>query len=148
MLDVSKLKQIAIATWRKGRDDTLVKVMPVELKPSASMKIGWCGTLKFIVGRTPEEMGRTLGIATKLLGGVSVYLVMPLPQEHEFVLGGYSQLPGGIPADEQERNPEYPPGLGAPQWYVTAFQNRLVHLATVPKSTRFAYPITSIPAPI
>lgn len=150
-LDEAKVKNSAISIWRIGGMNTLVKVMPRNLRPDPKMMVGSCTTFKYIGGRTPEEMGRLVGLKTKLAAGASVYLIKPLPRVTEFSLRGYTQTPGGVSTDDPKytSNPEYPPGEGVPEWHLTAVpQSRLVLLADVRPGQRFAFNVATLPLPI
>ena len=148
--DENKLKAMAIALWRKGGMDTLVKVVPLGRTPNKDRTIGYCTTFKYVVGRTPAEMEATVGFraGSKLAGGASVFLVTPLPNAAQFRLSGYSQTPEGVPTDVKAPHPDYPPGLGVPQWELTsASQANLRLLADVAPGQKFIYPVAKLPQP-
>ena len=146
-LDESRVKRSLIEMWRKGGGDALVKVLPSELAPDPSRPIGYCTQLKFVVGRTPLEMERAVGFRdnTKLASGAAIYLVTPLPWEHQFEYRGYSHTPEGIPTNVKSAHPDYPPGLGVPQWQLSRhMQSALRPLATVGPGETFRFMINSI----
>jgi hypothetical protein len=150
-LDVAKIKAIVISHWRTGRMNTLLKVMPTTLRPDPARMIGSCISFKYVVGRTPEEMGLLVGLKTKLLSGASIYYIKPLPNAAEFELRGYTQTPGGIATDDPKYvpHPEYPPGMGVPEWHLSRVpQSRLVHLADVPPGSRFKFAAAALPLPL
>ncbi len=152
-LDEGRLKAMAIALWRQGGGDTLVKVMPKGSTPDPTRMIGYCTTFKYVVGRTPVEMEANVGFAamTKLAAGAEVFLVRPLPMPGQFLLKGYSQTPGGVSTSDPayRGHPDYPPGQGVPQWDLHQHsQAHLVHLATVPPGQRFVHMTATLPRPI
>jgi hypothetical protein len=150
-MDALKLKSMAIATWRTGGMNTLVKVMPMAHRPDPRLMVGACTSFKYIAGRTPEEMGQVVGVRTKLASGASVYLIRPLPIPDEFDLRGYTQTPGGVATDHEDYrpHPEYPPGHGAPEWHLARVsQNRLVHLANVPPGVSFKFMVATLQKPV
>lgn len=149
-LDVARLKALAMEVWRRGGDDTLVKVMAFGARPQPALKIRYCSTIKYVLGRRPAEMERILGFApgSKLSGGAEVFFVSPLPTIEEFDLRGYSHLPEGRSVgDDYRPHPAYPPGLGAPQWELSVSQAQLHHLATVGPNETFRYRVASLPTP-
>jgi len=110
--------------------------------------VGSCTSLKYIIGRTPEEMGRLVGLRTKLALGASVYVVRPLPGPAEFNLRGYTQTPGGVATSDPKyvADPEYPPGEGVPEWHLSAvLQSRLVLLADVSPGIKFHFNVAALP---
>lgn len=150
--ETDRLKNLAIAVWRRGGLDTLVKIMPFGARPQPARMIGYCSTIKYILGRSAAEMEQVLGFApgSKLGGGAEVFLVTPLPGKPAFELRGYTQLPGGMATDDvlYKPHPAYPPGLGAPQWDLTrCSQAQLHHLATVGPNEMFRYPVRLLPTP-
>jgi hypothetical protein len=150
-MDEQRLKQMAIAIWRRGGMDSLVKVMPMRRAPDAQRNVGYCTTFKFVVGRTPAEMEAVVGFraGSKLATGASIYLVRPLPSAAQFRLSGYTQTPEGISTAIRTPHPDYPPGLGAPQWELTGRQqDSLELLAHVQPGQRFAYPVSKLPPPM
>lgn len=149
-LDGAKLKALAIALWKRGGMDTLVKVAPRGTTPNAAFTAGYCTTFKFIAGRTPAEMEDIVGLArgSKLAGGAEIFVVDPLPIPAQFELRGYSQCPAGVPtnAPGYVAHPAYPPGLGAPQWELSGYpQSGLKRIASVPPGQRFSYPASRLP---
>lgn len=114
-LDEVKLKSLVIEVWNDQRP-TLVKVVSAERGPSAGVG-GYITNEKFIAGRTPAEMERILGLKRGELGdGAHVMRLNRLPTSEEFELRGYTNTPDGKTYVEGVSNPDYPPGLGAPQW--------------------------------
>lgn len=151
-LDIAKLKALAIALWRQGGMDTLVKVAPLGTVPNGAYMAGYCTTFKFIVGRTPAEMEAVVGLASgsKLVNGADIFTCDPLPMAAQFELRGYTQCPGGVSTDSPHYTPHpgYPPGLGAPQWELANYpQSGLRWLASVPHGVRFSFPAANLPAP-
>jgi hypothetical protein len=150
-LDEQRLKQMAISLWRQGGMDSLVKVAPRGRSPNDVLNIGYCTTFKYVVGRTPAEMEAVVGlrIGSKLAGGASIFLVRPLPAPTQFRLSGYTQTPEGISTAIKTAHPDYPPGLGAPQWELVGHsQQALSLLAEVTPGQKFAYPVVNLPSPI
>lgn len=143
------LAPTVIALWKKGGGDSLVKVAPLGTVPDSRRPIGYCTTLKFVVGRTPAEMERILGLApeSKLGAGADIFKVAPLPRADEFEMKGYSQCPDGLPVDPEAgvTHPLYPPGLGAPQWRLTLPSSRLTLLGRVPRGEIFAFEVRRLP---
>ena len=74
-LDVQRLKQMVVVMWRAGRGDTLVKIVPRGQVPDSERMIGYCTTLKYVAGRTPDQMESILGFraGTKLQNGADIY---------------------------------------------------------------------------
>ena len=131
--------------------NSLVKVSPKGRSPNYAPKIGYCTTFKYVVGRTPAEMEAVVGlrIGSKLAGGASIFLVRPLPGPGQFRLSGYTQTPEGISTALKTPHPDYPPGLGAPQWELVGHsQQALFLLAEVDPRQKFAYPVAQLPSPI
>jgi hypothetical protein len=150
-LDEQRLKQMAISLWRQGGMDSLVKVSPRGRSPDDALNIGYCTTFKYVVGRTPAEMEAVVGLrsGSKLAFGARIFLVRPLPGPTQFRLSGYTQTPEGISAAAKTPHPDYPPGLGAPQWELVGHsQKALLLLAEVPPGQKFAYPVAKLPVPI
>lgn len=138
------LKELARKLWKSGGENTLVKVTPRGMTPNASMTIGYCTTLKFVVGRTPAEMEAIVGFqqGSKLAHGAEIFLVNPLPLPEQFELRGYTQTPAGVStsAAHYVPVPGFPPGLGAPQWELKRVsQSALKWIATVNPGQRFTY---------
>jgi hypothetical protein len=145
-VDTDYCKNMIRAIWAAGAADSLVKVAPVgNLLQTAA---GFATTIKFVVGRTPEDMETTLGFKadSKLVGGADIYAFTKLPANNEFQFAGYTHLPGGIPTDDPSytKNPQYPPGRGAPQWII-ATPLPVVLLVRVQPGQVFAYPLKSLP---
>jgi hypothetical protein len=150
-MDEQRIKQLAMSLWRRGGMDSLVKVMPRGRSPDANLNIGYCTTFKYVVGRTPAEMENVVGlrVGSKLTNGASIFLVRPLPGPTQFRLSGYSQTPEGISTAIKPHHPDYPPGLGAPQWELMGYSQRgLVLLAEVQPGQKFAYRVAELPLPI
>jgi hypothetical protein len=149
-LDQQILKRNVLLLWQRGGLDTLVKAMPLGAEPDPDRMIGFCTSLKFIVGRTPAQMEAHVGFAkdSKLVRGAEVFTVRPLPNPADFDLAGYSQTPGGIPTNSPAYvpNPAYPPGEGVPQWDLSRVkQSRLVHLASVSAGQVFRFMLKDLP---
>lgn len=149
-LHIAKLKAMAISVWKRGGMDTLVKVAPRGTTPNAAYTAGYCTTFKYIVGRTPAEMEDIVGLAkgSKLAGGADIFVVDPLPTPVQFELRGYTQLPDGVATNSPGYvpHPRYPPGLGAPQWELSAYpQSGLKRIASVLPGQRFSYPAARLP---
>ncbi len=140
-LDEPRVKQGLIEMWRSGGMETLVKVMPADQAPDSSRFIGYCTQFKYIVGRTPLEMEAAVGLRcnTKLASGAAVYILRPLPHASQIILRGYSQTPAGVSTSIKPAHPDYPPGLGVPQWEITATQGQLQLLARVTPGERFRF---------
>ena len=135
--DEDKLKEIVIAKWRQGGLDRPVKVVP-RGQPQRNDSAGYISQEKFIRGRTPEQMERILGFDARpgqqyLSQGADIYHFTRVPGPHEFALKGYTQLPGGEP---WAGDPEWPPGLGAPQWQLTTSVPCTL-VKSVPRGTRY-----------
>lgn len=150
MLDDAKLKRLVIDVWRRGGADTLVKVFAAATVTDPARPVGYCTTLKYLVGRTPAQMERVIGLkaGTKLRLGAEIHLVTPLPGPGEFDLRGYTQLPGGRATNDPayRHNDAYPPGLGAPQWDLARHaQSNLRRIAIVPPGVPFHYDVRSLP---
>lgn len=147
--DIKKLKQMVMERWQAGGENTLVKVMPKGMPADDTRMIGYCTSIKYIAGRTPDEMERILGFApgTKLRDGAEIYRVDPLPSADQFEFRAYSYLPDGKPQiDGKVVNPAYPPGEGAPQWELSGYpQSGLKWLAAAQPGQRFACRYDSLP---
>jgi hypothetical protein len=114
-LDEAKLKSLVIEVWNE-QHPTLVKVVSAERGPSTAVG-GYITNEKFVLGRTPAEMERILGLTLGELGdGAHVMRLNRLPTSEEFELRGYTNTPAGQTYIEGVSDPRYPPGLGAPQW--------------------------------
>ena len=152
MLDELKLKAMAIESWRRGGMDSLVKAMPKGTVPRPHCSIGFCTSFKYIAARTPAEIERIVGFAegSKLLHGAEIFVVHPLPREHEFALCGYTQTPGGMSTSHEDyvAHPLYPPGVGAPQWNLCFYdQSHLRHILTLESGARLRYMVANLPTP-
>jgi hypothetical protein len=148
-LDEFRLKKLALESWRRGGLDSLVKVLPLGLKPDRERQIGYCTSFKFVAGRTPVQMEQVIGLrsGSKLAHGASIYRVVPLPTGGQFDLKGYTQLPGGMSTVDvgYQQHADYPPGLGAPQWDLARLgQGNLAWLADVLPGQRFAFPANQL----
>jgi hypothetical protein len=90
--DERRLKQMAAVKWRLGPEE-----WPVPLACVAADVIGGYVTqLKCVVGRTPEEMERILGLRrAQSAKGAGVLWLGRLPDWEEFALRAYTQCPGG-----------------------------------------------------
>ena len=151
-LDVQILKNQAMAMWRMGAGDTLVKIVARGAAVPGQKDVGYCTTLKFIVGRDPEEMEDILGFArgTRLLNGADIFRIDPLPSRDQFELKAYSYLPDGVPQmGGKVINPLFPPGKGAPQWKLVNYPwSLLKKLATVLPGEKFVCRYDSLPASV
>ncbi len=139
-----------IVLWSRGGLDTLVKVAPIGTRPDPARTIGYCTTLKFLVGRRPAEMEAVVRLEAgiSLIGGVEIFAVSPLPSPAEFKLTGYSRQPVELSPDMRGHvsHPTYPPGRGAPQWLLAEVsQERLVWIATVQRDKVFSYEAKRLP---
>jgi hypothetical protein len=117
-LDEAKLKELAISTWKISGPDSLVKVVS-KARGAQEEAGGYITKLKFIAGRTPQEIEKILGLKTgELSEGCYVGSLKQLPKAHQFELKGYTNTPDGKPYAGPWPVPEgeYPPGSGAPQW--------------------------------
>jgi len=126
-----------------------VKVAPRGIVPDPGRAIGYCTTVKYLVGKTPEEMEDAVGLArqSKLAGGADIFRVIPLPKANEFQFRGYSQCPGGVPTDAPGyvAHPVYPPGRGVPQWELDNLrQDALKLIASVAPGERFRFRFTDL----
>lgn len=152
VVDEDRVKRtMLMPMWLKGGGESLVKVTALDTKPDKGRMVGYCTQLKFIAGRTPLEMELNVGLraGTKLLAGAEIFLVAPLPAPSEFELAGYSHTPEGISTRVKPAHPDYPPGLGVPQWNLSRVpQSRLVWLAKVLAGERFRIPYATVPMPI
>jgi hypothetical protein len=147
-LDIPRAKQMVIAMWREGKGNTLVKVMPKGMRPDPARMIGYCTTIKYVIGRTPALMERTLGFRadSKLAEGAAIFRVWPLPAPSQFEFRGYTQTPQGISTAVQAPHPDYPPGLGVPQWELVGYPQSGLHwLATVERDQRFTCQVDRLP---
>jgi len=148
-LDIPRLKAMVIALWRRGGGDTLVKASPIGMVPNAGFSIGYCTSIKYLIGRTPPEIEEAVGLArgSKLAVGADIFVVDPLPLPGQFEMRGYSQTPAGIPVTPATPyNPAYPPGLGLPQWELTRYpQSGMRRIASVLAGQRFTFPVSTLP---
>ncbi len=148
--DRAVLKKRVLELWSGFQGDTLVKVMPLGANSIEGKNIGYCSSIKFIIGRTPTEMEAVLGLRarTKLQKGAEIYAVWPLPEPDGFDLKGYTNTPAGISTSVMKPNPDDPPGLGAPKWDLARVDQarHLIKLATVPAEVRFRYNISNLSA--
>jgi hypothetical protein len=114
-LDEAKIKEGALAYWRKEPRNKPVKLTSVSFEPMFWTE-GYITCHKFIAGRTLEEAEQILGFQKGEFGrGAQLHKFLRFPTAEEFDLRGYTQCPDGkawTPASD------YPPGLGAPQWKV------------------------------
>ena len=140
---------MVIRMWRAGGGNTLVNVVPRGQTPNSQRMIGYCTTLKYVAGRTPEKMETILGFkaGTKLQDGAEIYRVDPLPAANQFEFRAYTYLPSGVAQiDGRVVNPLFPPGEGAPQWELAKYpQSALKLLATVQPGQRFVCDYRSLP---
>jgi hypothetical protein len=117
--DIVKLRKLALETLATSGGDRPVKVVPLNYDPSrlATVK-GDFTQAKSVVGRTPEELARILGVESFKDGVRVVALDRSAITEENLNLRGYSQSPAGKSPSLQtpENLAKWPPGLGAPQW--------------------------------
>jgi len=118
----TRLKQMVIDSWSKGGSNRLVKVVPgkngAKYLDGGSIR-GYVTQEKFIVGRTPEEIERILGLKNGTLKeGADVIWIDEIPKADQFDFVVPQGRPPGTPAGYSNVPglPDYPPGLGAPQW--------------------------------
>jgi hypothetical protein len=115
-LDESKLKALAIQKWSTGGSNGLVKIVSSERGPLSDVG-GYITQEKYIMGKTPAEMEKLLGLpAGELKNGANAMRLNRLPTASEFELRGYTNTPNGQPYVTGEA---YPPGLGVPQWQIS-----------------------------
>lgn len=140
-IDELRVKNSLIVAWQKAGVDALVKVMAIGQPPISSRRIGYCTQIKYLAGRTPAQMEQAVGlrVGSKLANGAAIYLVKPLPSPGEFHFRGYSNTPEGISTAEKPHHPDYPPGLGVPQWELESMQSNLVQLASVAAGQVFRF---------
>jgi hypothetical protein len=113
----SVLKKLAIENWEKGGGNQLVKVVSAERGASKEVG-GYVTELKYVRGRNLAEIEQVLGLpAGELANGAIVHTLDGVPSADQFQLKAYTQLPEGKTFHVPGR---YPPGLGAPQWMLTA----------------------------
>jgi len=148
-LDLDRLSDMAIGVWKRSGMDTLLKVAPRGTKPDHGRPIGYCTTLKYVLGRTPAQMEDLVGLksGSKLAHGAEVFTVAPLPTRGQFKLRGYTQCPGGVPTNDPGyvSHPLYPPGAGVPQWDLDGVpQSQLVWLASVGAGERFKFQLVRL----
>ena len=130
--------------------DTLVKACPHGTIPDPSRTTGHCTTFEFIVGRTPIEIEKIVGLArgSKLVAGADIFVVDPLSLPPQFELQGHSQCPSGVSTSTPDYvlHPGYPPGLGAPQWELSGYpQTGLKLIASALPGQRFTYQAARLP---
>lgn len=141
MFDDARMKETIIEMWRKGGGDAPAKIMPAGTVARGDRDSGYITQLKFLLGRTPAEMEAIVGFraGTKLAGGVDVYSLPILPRAEQFMFRGYSYLSGGISSAEKPFHPDYPPGLGCPQWELINYpQTNLSLLKSVLAGQKFS----------
>jgi hypothetical protein len=139
-IDEARVKKTIIEMWARGGGDTPIKIMSAGLVPRDDLDAGFITQLKFLRGRTPAQMEDIVGFraGTKLRNGVDIYKLSVLPRPDQFMFRGYSYLSGGISSSEKPFHPDYPPGLGCPQWELIHYpQTRLVLLQSVPDGQVF-----------
>jgi hypothetical protein len=147
-----RIKEAHIARWRSGGRNTLVKVCPRGTIPSADRMAGYCTIIGAIIGLTPLNMERHLGLGlqTKLKNGADIFRVDPLPNVEQFENRAYTHLPAGKPVSpENLLNPDYPPGKAVLQWELTRYpQNLLRFRATVHPDEKFEFNCASLPTDV
>lgn len=147
-MDTERLKNTVIEHWSQFGPNTLVKVMPIGRKPAVSIPVGYCSSVKYVAGRTPAAIENIMGfrLGSKLAAGAEIYVVWPLPTSDQFDLRGYTHTPEGIPTDKKVPHPDYPPGLGAPQWDLARVEQakHLKWLSTVLPGQEFRCNLASL----
>jgi RHS repeat-associated protein len=129
----AKLKELVVKNLSSKPSDRPVKVVPKGM----GQKIfeqgevrGYFTQDKFLRGKTPAEMEKILGLKPGTLrDGAEVITLgeIPKPNQFEFIVpegrptgtpAGYTNVPGA---------PDYPVGLGAPQWYLKGAKPGSIH---------------------
>jgi hypothetical protein len=73
-----------------------------------------------LIGKTPPEIERALGLKRKyLLGGARIYLIARLPMSHEYEYEMTAAYPGGLAFNPAHSDPAYPAGSAViHQWRI------------------------------
>ena len=141
-------KNNAKAVWAQGGLKILAKAMGADKKPDRGYKIGYCTTLQALLGLTPAEIERRIGlrVGSKLIGGAVIYIVTGELKHADFNLRGYTQTPAGVSTSDPEyvENKDYPPGTGVPQWEILVPQSRLKRVGEVATGEKLTRDMLSI----
>ncbi|MEM9060932.1 MAG: hypothetical protein AAGD13_10770 [Pseudomonadota bacterium] len=133
-------KNNAKSVWAQGGLKMLAKAMASEMAPDPGRNIGYCTTLQALLGLTPAQIERQIGlrVGSKLVGGAVIYIVTGELEHADFNLRGYTQTPAGLSTSSAEYQEwddqtklDYPPGTGVPQWEILAPQSRLKKVGEV-----------------
>jgi hypothetical protein len=96
--------------WSLGGMNMIVKVVPGGGAP-ASQKGGYITLGKFLLGKTPQQIERDLGLPLGYLGhGARIYRFTRLPLQHEYEYELTADHPGGLKYNPAHLDPRYEPG--------------------------------------
>jgi hypothetical protein len=113
----AKLSELSTAINSRSLDQP-VKVMPLHGDPPKVVR-GYFTQEKFIVGKTPAEMERVLGVYGKLSTGAFILEFTAPLLKSDYESRAYTYLPDGKPYKPDPNEKVYLPGAGAPQWKLT-----------------------------
>lgn len=134
----------------KGGAGTPVEVFADATATDPVRSVGSRTTTKHLVGRTPAEMERVIGLkaGTTLRLDAELYPATPPPGPGEFDPRGHTRPAGGVATNDpgHRHNDASPPGLGAPRWdLVRHLRSNLRRIAVVPPGVRSRHDVRSLP---
>jgi hypothetical protein len=105
--------------WSLSGPNRIVKVLP-RAGGSATVLGGYITTGSSLLGKTPQEIERALGLKPHyLVSGARIYRFTRLPMTHEYEYELTAVYPGGLAFNPAHSNPAYPPGSRAVhQWRI------------------------------
>jgi len=111
---------------------------------------GWITQDKFLLRRTPTEMEPLLGVPPGYFSqGVTLLVLLRLPEHDEFELGGYTHWPGGRPVDGKldpsvPRTPEFVTrhkGFARESWSLTGPERLIKAVPNRPPHPVLSWPV-------
>jgi hypothetical protein len=113
----AKIQELNYAVTARTIDGP-VKVISLDGRPAPSTVEGYITQERFLLGQTPEEIARVLGLrpSIDLKAGARIMAITEQLKITDFENKGYSYLPGGQPWNSRSK---YPVGKGAGQWKLT-----------------------------
>ncbi len=96
--------------WSLRGPASIVKVMPLGATPANSID-GYITVGKYLVGKTPLQIERVLGLKDKdLENGARIFRFTRLPMAHEYEYELTTLYPGGLAFNPAHSDLRYPPG--------------------------------------
>ena len=96
--------------WSLRGPNCIIKVKPLN-SPVVTAAEGYITTGNFLLGKTPSQIERALGLPLNYLClGARIYRFLRLPRAHEYEYELTAKFPDGLNFDPVHRDPSYLPG--------------------------------------